>query len=103
MPVLSYRTKVQSIGWQPWVTSGMRSGTEGLALRMEALELGLDGGTTSGSIQADAHVQGIGWTGWTDEGDLVGTTGENRRLEAVRVRLTGDLAAKYDLYYRVHA
>ncbi|MCI9068842.1 MAG: N-acetylmuramoyl-L-alanine amidase, partial [Lachnospiraceae bacterium] len=32
-----------------------------------------------------------------------GTTGQSKRLEAVQIRLTGQMAEKYDIYYRVHA
>ena len=38
-----------------------------------------------------------------NEGDLSGTLGESKRLEAIEIRLTGEMAKKYDVYYRVHA
>ena len=33
---------------------------------------------------------------------IAGTTGQSKRLEAVKLRLKGDVANKYDIYYRVH-
>ena len=37
------------------------------------------------------------------DGALAGTTGQSRRLEAVRIQLTGDMAADYSVWYRVHS
>ncbi len=34
---------------------------------------------------------------------MSGTSGEAKRLEAIRINLTGEMAAHYDVYYRVHA
>ena len=33
---------------------------------------------------------------------MSGTQGRALRLEAIKIRLTGELANKYDIYYRVH-
>ena len=37
------------------------------------------------------------------EDSIEGTTGKNKRVEAIAVRLTGEMAEKYDIYYRVHS
>ena len=37
------------------------------------------------------------------DGVVSGTTGQAKRLEAIEIKLTGELAEKYDVYYRVHA
>ena len=34
---------------------------------------------------------------------MSGTSGEAKRLEAIQILLTGEMANKYDIYYRVHA
>ncbi len=34
---------------------------------------------------------------------MAGTSGEAKRLEAIRIGLYGEMAEKYDIYYRVHA
>ena len=34
---------------------------------------------------------------------MSGTSGEAKRLEAIQIRLYGEMAEKYDVYYRVHA
>ena len=36
-------------------------------------------------------------------GQSAGTTGESMRLEAIKINLTGEMAARYDVYYHVHA
>lgn len=100
-PSLSYRAHVQNIGWQGW-TSGT-AGTTGKSLRVEALQLKVNGDGLSGSVESRAHVENIGWQDWKNEGSTVGTTGKSLRVEAVQFRLTGTLATKYDIYYRVHA
>ena len=33
---------------------------------------------------------------------MSGTSGKSLRLEAIKIRLTGEMAKKYDIYYRVH-
>lgn len=100
-PTVSYRAHVQNIGWQGWTSS--LAGTIGRALQVEALQVKVDGKGISGSIETRAHVQNIGWQGWKASGDTAGTSGKNLRVEAIQLRLTGELAARYDVYYRVHA
>lgn len=102
MPVLRFASYVSTIGWQRAVTSGMVAGTTGQALRLEAVRLALYDNGLSGTVQGNAHVQSIGWMGYRSPGSAIGTTGRSLRLEAIQLRLTGELAAKYDLEYRVN-
>lgn len=104
-PVLTYRTHVQTYGWQKWVGEGQTSGTTGKAKRLEAIEIRVSGRTaaTQGEIQYRTHVQTYGWQKWVSTGALSGTTGKAKRLEAISIRLTGNLAKRYDVYYHVHA
>ncbi|WP_455362711.1 hypothetical protein [Pseudolactococcus reticulitermitis] len=84
---ISYRSHVQSIGWQSWGSNGATTGTTGQGLRMEAFQI-----TTSGrfGVYYQGHMQGIGWGGWISSsettlfGSYIGTIGQSRRLEAVR-------------------
>ena len=48
-------------------------------------------------------MQFLGWQNWVKEGAVSGTTGQHLRLEAIQIELTGDMAKKYDIYYRVHS
>ena len=70
---------------------------------MEALQLSLENAKMSGTVESSAHVSGIGWQGYVAAGGVSGTTGQSRSVEAFRFRLTGDLAQRYDIWYRVHA
>ena len=99
---ISYRTHVQSIGWQNPVTNGVMSGTSGKAKRLEGIEISVSGNKNLG-IQYATHCQTYGWLPWSANGEMSGTTGEAKRLEAIEIRLTGADKDKYDVYYRVHA
>ena len=99
---VSYRTHVQSIGWQGVVTNGTMSGTSGRAKRLEGIEISVAGNSNLG-IQYTTHCQSYGWLPWSANGEMNGTEGEAKRLEAIKIQLTGADKEKYDVYYRVHA
>ena len=102
-PKISYRTHVQTYGWQSNVYDGEISGTEGQAKRLEGIRINLYKPEYSGDIEYATHVQSYGWLDWVKNGALSGTEGQAKRLEAIKIRLTGNLAENYDIYYRVHA
>lgn len=99
---VSYRTHVQSIGWQNPVTNGTMSGTSGRAKRLEGIEISVTGNSNLG-IQYTTHCQSYGWLPWSANGEMNGTEGEAKRLEAIKIQLTGADKDKYNVYYRVHA
>ena len=99
---VSYRTHVQSIGWQDAVTNGAMSGTSGMAKRLEGIEISVAGNSNLG-IQYTTHCQSYGWLPWSANGEMNGTEGEAKRLEAIKIQLTGSDKDKYNVYYRVHA
>lgn len=98
----SYRTHVQSYGWQSYMPSGKLSGTIGQAKRLEAIQMKLDS-TIDGKIQYKTHIQSYGWQGWRENNAISGTTGKAKRLEAIQIRLSGAIADQYDIHYRVHS
>ncbi|MBE5933299.1 MAG: hypothetical protein E7263_07750 [Lachnospiraceae bacterium] len=107
---VAYRTHVQSFGWQAWKYNGQMSGTSGQAKRLEGINIELRNKDCSGDIVYTTHVQTYGWQGsetdqskWFKNGQMAGTSGEAKRLEAICINLTGEMAANYDIYYRVHA
>ena len=107
---VAYRTHVQSFGWQAWKYNGQMSGTSGQAKRLEGINIELRNKDCSGDIVYTTHVQTYGWQGsetdqskWFKNGQMAGTSGEAKRLEAICIDLTGEMAANYDIYYRVHA
>ena len=98
---VDYSAHVATVGWQSAVSDGEVAGTTGRSLAMEALQLGLSRQKVSGSVEMNAHVAEIGWQGWRT--GTCGTTGQSRAMEAVQIRLTGELAQRYDVWYRVHS
>lgn len=103
LPTLSYRSHVQSIGWQEYVKDGQQSGTNGQKKRLEALQIKLENSGLAGSIQYRTHIQSDGWENtFKTSNNTSGTTGQNKRLEALQIQITGELANYFDVYYRVH-
>ena len=107
---VAYRTHVQTYGWQGWKYNGQMSGTSGQAKRLEGICIKLTNKPYSGNIVYTTHVQTYGWEGnindvstWKQNGVMSGTSGRAKRLEAICINLTGEMAAQYDVYYRVHA
>ena len=101
-PVVSYCTHVQSIGWMPYMSDGLMSGTEGQAKRLEGIRIALSNLPYKGGIEYRTHVQTYGWQKWKKDNEMAGTSGEAKRLEAIQIRLTGELAKHYDVYYQTH-
>lgn len=101
-PMVSYRSHISDIGWQPWVHDGALAGTTGLAKSTEAVRIKLDLPSDSMEIRYRAHSAQIGWQDWVDEGALAGTTGRSLPLEALQIELIGADAGSYDVLYRAH-
>ncbi len=106
-PNVSYRTHVQNLGWQDFVSNGAMSGTSGLSLRLEGIEVKLDTPATELGITYQTHIQNIGWEadtgrGWKSNGEMSGTSGQSQRLEGIQIKLTGANAEQFDVYYQVH-
>jgi hypothetical protein len=101
-PFLRYNAHVQNIGWQSKLTQGQITGTAGQGLQVEALDIAVVDDTLAGSLHSKAHVQNIGWSGWQRGDTRIGTTGRGLQIEALQFRLTQQLAANYDVSYRVH-
>ena len=101
-PTISYRTHVQNEGWQTYVTGGVMSGTKGKSLRLEAIQISVNGDGLNGSIEYSSHVQNEGWQAYVTDDAISGTKGRSLRLEAIKIRLTGELAQKYSVEYRTH-
>lgn len=101
---VSYCVHVADSGWLDWVKNGASAGS---SLRIEAFKIALKTEALTsidGDVSYRAHVQDYGWeSGWKKNSALSGTTGESKRIEAIQIKLTGDMAEKYDIYYRVNA
>lgn len=100
-PSIIASSHVQNIGWT-YNISGGTIGTTGKSQRVEAFSLKLSNAANS-SIEYTAHIAKTGWmSSYAADGATAGTTGQSRAVEAVKIRLKGDVAEKYNIYYRVH-
>ncbi len=77
---IKYKVHIQNIGWQEQKENGQLAGTEGEALRLEAIII-----YSTVPLQYRVHLQEIGWTDWVPQGCMAGTVGEERRLEAIEI------------------
>lgn len=106
VPTISclYRTHIQNDGWETqFKADGAVSGTYGRSLRLEGIEIKLEGDSDLG-IQYKTHIENIGWEkAWKANGIMSGTKAQSLRLEAIQIELTGTDADQFDVYYRVHA
>ena len=85
---ITYRTHVQSYGWQGWRSNGALSGTTGKSKRLEAIQIKLSGQMASKyDVWYRVHAQTFGWMGWAKNGSKAGTQGVSRRLEAIQIKL----------------
>lgn len=98
-----YRSYVENNDWEnSWRINGESSGTSGKSLKLEGLQVKLDT-NIPGSVEYSSHVEIYGWeTTWRKDGATSGRPWQNLRLEAIKIRLTGEIANKYDIYYRLH-
>lgn len=99
---VSYKTHIQTYGWQNYVSNGKMSGSVGSAKRLEGIRIKVSGDANLG-IRYKTHVQTYGWQDWKSNDAMSGTEGKAKRLEAICIELTGANKDKYDVYYRVHA
>ena len=117
MPTVSYSVHAQGYGWMNPAQNGKTAGTTGQGKRLEAIAISLkqNGTSYAGGLRYQAHVQTYGWMNWVDadtngasprsladKGKYTGTVGKSKRMEAIRMELTGELANRYEVLYRVH-
>ena len=115
-----YRGHASNIGWLDWAKDGQAAGTQGYAYQLEAVEVRIvpAGSAAPGAtnrpfldktqeqpavtLSYQAHVSEIGWQNAVGSGVTAGTVGRALPMEALEMKLTGNAAAKYDIYYRTH-
>ena len=100
--LISYRTHIQTYGWQSWTENGTQSGYTGRSKRMEAVQIKIGDSYEDLGIKYSVSVQSYGWMSSVSDGATAGTTGQSKYIEAIKIELTGDAADDYDIYYRVH-
>ena len=99
-PNVTYRTHVQNIGWQNYVSNGNIAGTEGKSARLEGINIKLENNNQNISIKYQVHVQDYGWQSWKKDGEMAGTENQSKRLEAIKINLEN--TEEYSVMYRVH-
>ncbi len=95
-----YQAHSQTVGWQDSVSDGTLAGTTGRNLRLEALDISIQG--ISGDIQYRSYVEGSGWQSYVSNGATTGTIGKRKSIMAIQISLKGEVNEKYDLYYQIH-
>ncbi|MBK1811136.1 S8 family serine peptidase [Clostridium sp. YIM B02505] len=98
---INYRTHIQKIGWQNYVSNGAISGTSGQSLRLEAMNINLSNAPSNMKIKYQTHIQNIGWQPWVYNGSLAGTSGLGLRMEALRISLE-NAPTGYHVLYQAH-
>ncbi|MBC3899288.1 hypothetical protein GH811_06640 [Acetobacterium malicum] len=102
---ITYRTHIQNDGWaQGWVSDGTTSGSEGRGLRLEGIEIKIDGDNLPDGLGVTyrTQIENDGWLDWETDGDTSGSVGKGLRLEAIEIKLTGDDAGDYSVGYKTH-
>lgn len=97
---VTYRTHVENIGWQDYVTNGDVAGTSGKSYRLEGININLQGVYSDLNIKYQVHVENIGWQDWKANGEMAGTEGKSYRLEGIKIIL--ESTDDYSVMYRVH-
>lgn len=97
---ITYRTTSRA-GWGSYVYDGNVSGTTGRGIPLTGIQMSLKS-DFEGTLQYQGHISYVGWTTWRDNNTILGNT-SGTALEAIRIKLTGELAEKYDIYYRAHS
>lgn len=95
-----YTSHVQNIGWQNYQMDGGMAGTEGQALRVEAMKLKLYNAPSNAKIKYRTHIQNVGWQDWKTNDQLSGTEGRALRIEAIQIKLEN--LNMYTIEYQVH-
>ena len=101
--LVSYQTHVSNVGWQSAVADGTTAGTTGRSLGVEALKVSVASSLYGGGVSCQSYVRHGGWQNPVTSGQVSGTTGQGLPVQAIRLTLSGAIAEKYDIYYRVHA
>ena len=96
---LTYRTRARYKKWEKkFKNQAALSGSVGKKRTLAAVQIKLKS-STSGKILYRTHAYKTGWGGWKTNGKTSGK--KSYKLDMIQIKLTGALAEKYDIYYRV--
>lgn len=94
---------VSGLGWIATMPEGLIAGAKDYANNIQAVKINVNNNGVSGSVNYSTFILGRGWTKTQSNGSVAGTVGESLPIEAIKISLSGDLANKYDIYYRVYS
>ena len=94
-----YDANLAGSGWQGSRRDGETAGKTGASARVQLINATLSD-TSHGGIEYSLCKPAGSWTNWANNGAACGESGSNPI--ALRMRLTGDYAALYKVWYRVH-
>ena len=96
---LTYRSRARYKKWEKkFKNQASLTGSVGKKKTLAAVQIKIKS-STSGKIQYRTHAYKQGWGGWKANGKTSGK--KSYKLDMIQIRLTGALAEKYDIYYRV--
>ena len=88
-------------GWLNDVQNGEMAGTTGQALKIDSLKINLENFSSyDGGIEYSTYLTPYGWSKINSSNEVSGENGKT--IEAVKINLIGELAEKFNVYYRVH-
>ncbi|MFC7023908.1 hypothetical protein ACFQHV_12235 [Promicromonospora thailandica] len=97
---VSVRPYYRPTGWKAAVPGGSTAGVTSTKQRLNALRVRVDG-KYAGGVQVSAKVQGS-WRPYVGNNQVAGTYHQAKGTSAYKIRLTGEMAKRYDVYYRVN-
>lgn len=94
-----YRTRARKKKFEKkYKSQGALSGSVGKARTLDSFQVKISS-STPGQVKYRAHIYKRGWTSYKTQGKTAGR--KNGKLDQIQIYLTGELAKKYDIYYRV--
>lgn len=94
-----YRSNMNKSGWTTYAANNEAVGVTKKHQRLKAFHVYLDSGAYSGSIKYRVRLNDGTWKAWKQNGQSSGTY---KSIEALKIKLTGPIAKKYDVVYRVY-
>lgn len=97
-----------SVGWCGGASNGQTLGTAKDGLPLEAFTIDLNNAPFNGDIIYQSYLRyDINWqdgndeTNWKHAGEVSGATDVGYQICGIRIKLTGELAKKFNIFYRV--
>ena len=100
-PTVKYRLNKLDGSWTGYKSNGATAGKTNYKAGSEQIQASVKS-VYSGGIKYSVLKRKGGWTKYTT-GDAAGDTGKSKQIQAFKMKLTGQLAKKYDVYYRAYS